>query len=185
MKLPVLLALTLAACNSNITANAPAITATQQLIVSSAEEKSISSLSFSLPRDKRVYVDTTEYTGSKYQLALFQTWLLNNGSNLTNNQKLSDITVQVYSSVDSYNYKSLLIGVPTIKLGPFLDTPELAAYGKNTMIAINQFAYTAYDTSTGKYIASATSKYGVQTYSITKMGFVGSRENPKLENIIR
>jgi len=182
--LKISLLLLLAGCTSSVTLVNPTVTATQQLIVSSSEAKAISSLANNLPKEL-TYLDTSNYTGSKYQLALFINWLLDNKVPITQDIKAASVIVQIYTSVDSYNSESYLIGLPAFKVGPIASTPELAAYAKDTLIAINQISYFAFDAKTGMKIAEGSSKYGVQEYSVTKLAFLASMQKPKLSNIIK
>jgi hypothetical protein len=164
-------------CTSNIVMLPPKETATQQLIVASAAQKAIASLPpFSA---SSAYVDGSAFTGSKYELASFNAWLLQHGVDLVE-QKRAAVTIVPYIGVDSYNLKSLLLGVPKLRLSIFLSTPEIALYGKTTEIAINQISFYAFDNHTGKAVAVETSRFGLQPYSITKLLFVLHFERPKL-----
>jgi hypothetical protein len=65
------------ACTSGVVTLPPKETATQELIVSSSEQKAVDSLKpFAAPS---AYVDSSEFTGSKYELAAFKAWLLEHG----------------------------------------------------------------------------------------------------------
>ncbi|HVE21850.1 MAG TPA: hypothetical protein VNC39_07735 [Acidocella sp.] len=165
------------ACSSGIVTLPPKETATQELIMSSAARKAVESLSpFAA---SSAYVDGSDFTGSKFEIAIFKAWLLQHGVGLAA-QKNAAVTIVPYTAVDSYNFKSLLLGVPRLKLSAFLSTPEIALYGKTTEIAINQISFYAVDNKTGNAIAVETSKFGLQPYSITKMLFVLHFERPKL-----
>ena len=169
--------LLLGACTSSITMLPPKETATQQLIVSSSEQKAVDSLApFTA---SSAYVDSSEFTGSKYELAAFKAWLLQHGVALMD-RKRAAVTIVPYSSVNSYNLKSLLFGLPKLKLSAFLSTPEIAFYGKTTEIAINRLSFYAFDNKTGKAVVEQNSKFGLQPYSVTKMLFVLQFERPKL-----
>jgi hypothetical protein len=165
------------ACTSGIVTLPPKETATQELILSSAARKAVESLpAFAAPS---AYVDGSDFTGNKYELATFKAWLLQHGVALAA-QKNAAVTIVPYTAVDSYNFKSLLLGVPRLKLSAFLSTPEIALYGKTTEIAVNQISFYAVDNKTGNAIAVETSKFGLQPYSITKLLFVLHLERPKL-----
>ena len=183
MKL-VLLLLLLCSCSSSILLKNPEVTATQQLIISSAEKKAISSFTFNLPRQLS-YVDSTNYTGSKYELELFKSELVRNSIPITNDRSKSIITIEVFSSVDSYNVKNMLIGIPSLPVNAFVSTPEVGFYSKNSDVAIAQINYFAFNTCTGQPIAVEYSKYGVQSYSNTKFPIIGVIESPKLKDIIK
>jgi hypothetical protein len=157
----------------------PSITATQQLIVALSENKSIETLSNCLPK-QLTYVDTTQYTGSKYQLEVFKAWLLQHGILLTNVESKADTIVEIFVSVDSFNAKNMIVGIPAIKLTMLASTPQIAFYSKSTEIAINQFNFIAYDAHTGNVVSVVHSKYGVQEYSIITYAFLGEIEKPKL-----
>lgn len=178
IRVVLLLALLLSdACTSGIVTLPPKETATQELIMSSAARKAIESLPpFATPS---AYVDGSDFTGSKFEIAAFKAWLLQHGVALAT-QKDAAVTIVPYTGVDSYNLKSLLFGVPKLKLSAFLSTPEIALYGETTEIAINQISFYAYDNKTGNAVAVETSKFGVQPYRISKFLFIFHFDRPKL-----
>jgi hypothetical protein len=171
--------LALTACSSTITTEPPKTSATQQLIVSSSEAKAIASLP-AVPIPGSAYVDPSDFTGSKYELAAFKAWLLGQGTPLSDNQKTAAVIVVPFTGVDSYDLKSLLVGIPAFKIAALMSTPEIALYGKSTEIAINQIGFYAYDRATGRLVVAETSKYGLQPYSVTRALFVFTRESPKI-----
>lgn len=131
-----LVACLLTACTSTIGTKEPTISATQQMIVSSSEAKAIASL-LAVQIPGPAYVDASEFTGSKYELAAFKAWLLPHGTALTDDPKAAVTIIVPSTGVDSYDLKSILVGIPSFKIAAVLSTPEIAIYGKSTEIAIN------------------------------------------------
>lgn len=173
------MAVLLAGCTSSIPVTPPAQTATQQLIVSASETKALATLPRLLP-PRLAYVDAANFTGGKYEMAAFKAWLLAQGVPLTDTEKSAQMIVAPFAAVDSYNVKSLLLGIPALRITALLQTPEIAAYADATEIAINQIAFYAYDAKTGVNVAQATSKYGIQPYSVEHLLFFFTTEYPKL-----
>lgn len=172
----------LAACTSSILTDSPKVTATQEIIVSSSEHKAVDSLPPlpALMTDGTAYVDSAGQGIPSYELSVFRTWLLQRGVKLTDNRAKAAIIITPYIAVDSYNIKSLLIGLPALSITGYFKTPELALYGQTTEIAINQIGFYSVYSQSGALAVAEVSRYGLQPYSVTKSAFFFSAEHPKI-----
>jgi hypothetical protein len=175
-----LAALALAGCTSSIATVAPHTTASQQLIEASAEQAAVDSLPATLP-SRKAYIDASSFDGSKYELAAFKLWLLEQGIALAADAKSANMVVVPYTAADGYNVKSLLVGIPAFKLAALMSTPEIALYARTTELAISQLNFYAYDEKSGALVVAAKSKFGLQTYSITRVAFFFDSETPKID----
>ncbi|MDE1905082.1 MAG: hypothetical protein KGH75_01345 [Rhodospirillales bacterium] len=179
--LRVFLLVTLTSCTQTIPVNVPTISATQQLVANYSENKAIKSLQDINFNGNSVFVDTS-FIKSDIQVPKFNEWLLDHNARLSDKKQESTITVVPFTPVYSYNYKSLLLGVPKLNLSFGWSTPEVAFYAKSTDTAIYQIRFYAYYTQTGKLYYQDYSKFGVQSFSVTKVAFMFTYETPKLDS---
>lgn len=171
--------LALSSCTGSITTKPAAETASQQIIMSMAEQKAVASLPGALP-PRLTFVDETYWTGARYETGALRAWLLAHGVPLTDDRKAAQVILEPISAVDSYDEKSLFFGIPALKLSGD-ETPTLTLFAKNTDIAISRLSFAAYDAKTGQAIALQQSKFGVQYYHVTQALFLGVYDSPHLD----
>lgn len=160
------LLLFLSACSSDFKESLPKVSATQQILLSTAEVKAVKSILYTIG-NKPTFINSEYFTGSKYELGLLSEYLQKSGTPIVNSAKDADVILTIVSSVDSINNKSRLIGIPSIPLNPELILPGIKIYSKDHYAAIAQFTITAYDIKQKKLLEFASSKYGVSFYDIT------------------
>lgn len=152
-------------CAQTLTTNPPR-SATEQLLLSTATDRAIASISMSSFRGKRVYLDSTYFESydSKYALGTIRDALSSAGAKLENDVTKSDVVVEVRSGALSIDANDTLIGIP--KLGvptPMtgaLETPEMALYKSSRQYSIAKFALLAYETQSHEHMFSSGPSVG-------------------------
>ncbi|HWT95963.1 MAG TPA: DUF6655 family protein [Terriglobales bacterium] len=154
------LALLLGGCTT-IRSTDPQRTATEQLLISTAADHAAETLALDIPKDKRVFVDATNFEGydSKYAIGTIRDHLLRAGQRLIDDRGKADVIVEIRAGALSVDDRDFLIGIPQINLpvplAGQLSVPEIALYKRDTQQGVAKFAATAYDAKEGVLIASS------------------------------
>jgi hypothetical protein len=150
--------LTLTACTT-VKESAPARTATEELLISSAADRAAEDLAKQTPVGRKTFIDTTYFDepDGKYAIAAIREALARHGAILSD-QKTADVIVEIRAGALSLDQHSVLIGLPAFTLplpftGP-VTTPEIALYRDKTTVAKAKFGALSYERETGKRIAS-------------------------------
>jgi hypothetical protein len=158
--------LLLSACTTE-RSSAPARTATEQLLISSAADRAAAELSLSIPKGTRVYVDPKYFQGydEGYALNAIRSHFLREGLDLVDNRAQAEAIVTVSSGALSTDEKSLLIGIPALQLpalpvGTSVSVPEIALFKSAQDKGVAKFVATGYDARTGRLIATSDPRYG-------------------------
>jgi len=159
-------ALMLAGCTTART-TAPARTATEQLLISTAADRAAAKLTLGIPKGTKVYVDTRFFQGydDGYAIAAIRSQFLKSGLELVDDRKNADAVVQVAAGALSTDQKSLLIGIPQltvpyIPVGNSVTVPEIALFKQAEEKGVAKFVATGYDARTGKMLATTDPRYG-------------------------
>ena len=146
---------------------APARTATEQLLISSAADRAAQQLSLGIPAGTKVFVDSRYFQGydDGYALAAIRTQFLKSGLALVDDRDKADAVVMVGAGALSTDTKSVLVGVPQLQfpflpVGNSISVPEIALFKQAEEKGVAKFVATGYDAKTGKLIATSDPRFG-------------------------
>lgn len=147
--------------------SAPARTATEQLLLSTAGDRAVAKASVNFLDGQRVYVDFTYFDSydAKYAEGEIRDALSRAGALLVPDTKTADIIVEARAGAYSVNTNSTFFGVPSIPLPiPTTSatpiTPQLAFYQKFEQHSYAKIALLAYSNKTRAHIYSSGSLDG-------------------------
>lgn len=163
----------------------PKRTATEEMLISTAADRAASQVDVTPLRDKKVFVDASDYKGldPEYTIAAVHEVLLKGGALLVGDKKSADAVVEMRNGAQSIDKREFLIGIPSFSMpipltGTGLTVPELALYAHAQNIGVSKLAVTAYNLKSGAYIASSEPLYGFSHASrYTVLLFVKWRRN--------
>lgn len=153
------------ACSSARETN-PDRTATEQLLISTAAERSARRLDLDVPQGTRVFVsaDYLEGTDSKYALGAVRDRLLRQGMALVPKREDAEAVVEVRAGALSIDESDTLVGIRSFDIpiplaGP-LTLPEIALFKRVQRQGVARLAATSYGTADGRLIDSADPQFG-------------------------
>jgi len=155
-----LAAILLTGCSSATMTN-PSRSATEQLLLSTAADRAINSISLDMFAQKRVFVDGAYYESydSKYVIGAIRDALSRSGALLVNAGSNSDVIVEARSGGLSIDASDTLVGIAQsglpIPLAGVLNIPELSIYKSNRQHSIAKLALLAYSTHTLEHVFSS------------------------------
>jgi hypothetical protein len=144
----------------------PPRAATEQLLISAAADRAADRLALQIPRDTKVFVDTTNFEGydGKYAIGAVRDRLLKQGARLVPDRAAADTVVEVRAGALSIDEHKTLFGIPSfdvpIPLAGPLKFPEIALFKKQKWQGIAKIAATGYDAKGGALVASSGPEYG-------------------------
>lgn len=162
----VLACLTLAACSTD-RQTTTARTATEELLVSTAADRAAEALEQRLPKNGKVFLDTTNFdaTDAKYAIGTIADALLRSGNHLVDDKKNADTIIAIRSGALAIDNDDTLIGTPQLNLPVPLagaaTIPKIALYDDEVQKGVAKFAATATDSKTGTLVASTGPQLGV------------------------
>lgn len=162
---PFILVVMLGACTISRDTTPPRA-ATEQLLISAAADRAADRLALQIPRDTKVFVDTTNFEGydSKYAIGAVRDRILRRGARLVADRAAADTVVEVRAGGLSIDEHKTLFGIPSfdvpIPLAGPLKFPEIALFKKQKWQGIAKIAATGYDAKGGTLVASSGSEYG-------------------------
>jgi hypothetical protein len=176
------LAVLLATGCSDFTMTNPPRTVTEQLLLSTAADQALRTVSLDMFRGKKVCVDGAYFDSydSKYVLGAIRDAFSEAGALLVNDVPNSDLIVEARSGGYSVDYSSSLIGIPNlglpIPLAGTLTIPELAFYKTGKQDSVAKFALLAYDTKSREHFYSSGPMVGkAYNYNHKCLGFLWVR----------
>lgn len=135
-------------------------TATEQMLISDAIDRSVSSFDLRALAGKRVYLDTTfvqKATDSEYLVSSLRQHALASGCILRTKVEEADYVVEVRSGAIGTDHHDLLVGIPATTIpsnlvtgGPPAPVPELPIVKKTDQRAVAKIALFAYNRATGR-----------------------------------
>ncbi len=168
--LVVVLTLALGACSTQ-KESAPARTATEQLLISTAADRATDGLDLTLAPGTKVFVNSEnlEGTDSKYAVAAIRDHLLRQGAALVAERGQAEAVVEVRAGALSIDESETLFGIPSYDVpiplaSGLLKLPEVALYKKKVRKGVAKIAATSYGTGDGRLIDAADPEIG---YSYT------------------
>jgi hypothetical protein len=163
-----LLSLAIAGCATDRQTDPPR-TATEELLVSTAVDRSVDRIKFQLPPDSKVFVDTQYFDTDgvvrpKYTVSAVRDQLLRLGAHLVDDRKNADIVMELRSGAQSIDYSTFLIGIPSFPLPiPFTGTltfPEIAFFKIDRQTGVSKLALTGFSQKEGTLAESTGPEYG-------------------------
>ena len=157
--------LLLTGCSSALMTNPPRAV-TEQLLLSTAADRAIASVSLPMIQGKKVYLDSTYFDSydPKYVLGSIRDAFSRSGARLVDNVTNSDIIVEARSGGLSIDSSESLVGVPAsgipIPLAGVVSIPELAIYKSSRQHSIAKLALLAYATGSREHIYSSGAMVG-------------------------
>jgi hypothetical protein len=170
---PLALSLALAACVTDRQTD-PAQTATEQLLVARAVERSVSRIEMPLSPGSKVFLDTQYFDTDtvvrpKYTISLVRDQLLRRGVALVDERRAAETVIELRSAAQSIDYSNFLVGIPSfpvpVPLAGTLQFPEIALFKIDKQKGVSDLALTAYGRDNGRLIASTGSELGTSLKS--------------------
>jgi hypothetical protein len=149
-----------AGCTETIL-TAPQRSATEQLLLSTAADRAITSTNFALFSGKKVFLDMSNFDSydSKYAIGDIRDALSCSGALLVRNETNSDIVIEARSGALSIDSATTLIGVPgagvPVPMAGAVSIPELALFKSQKQYSLAKLALLAYETHGGKHLYSS------------------------------
>jgi len=146
--------------------SAPARTATEQLLISTAADRAAHALALSLPQDKKLFIDATHFDGpdSKYAISAIRGEFLRRGGHLATDQKTADVIVEISLGALSIDENSSIIGIPEfnipVPMTGDLTVPEVALFKKEVRQGVAKFSAFSYDAKSGALVSYAPPDLG-------------------------
>ena len=161
----VLLAVAVTGCTA-VRKTSPQRTAIEQLLISRAADRAAERLTVGLRPGTKVYLnaDTFEALDEPYALGAIRSRILESGAQLVGIQSDAEVVIDARAGALSIDESETLVGIPSINVpipltGP-LQTPEIALFKRQMERGVAKFAITAYDSKTGRLVASSGPVYG-------------------------
>jgi hypothetical protein len=168
----------------------PPMTATEQLLVSTAVDRSLQNINFPIPAGSKVFIDPQYFdvdggVRTKYTIAAVRDTLLRKGLLLVDDRKSADTIVELRSGAQSINDSSFLIGIPSfpvpVPLAGTLQFPEIAFFKIERETGISKLELTAYGNHSGALVASSGTDWGQasrRTYIIFPVSWTNNEVEP-------
>ncbi|HWY24520.1 MAG TPA: DUF6655 family protein, partial [Nevskia sp.] len=160
----------------------PAQTATEQLLVARAVDRSAARIDMAFTPGAKVFLDTQYFDTDtvvrpKYTIGVVRDRLLRQGASLVDDRKTADTVVELRSAAQSIDYSNFLIGIPSfpvpIPLAGTLQFPEIALFKIDRQKGVSDLALTAYGRDSGSLLSSTGSEVGTSLKSRVVLLLVG------------
>lgn len=169
----------LAGCTQTGLTN-PKRSATEQLLISTAADRALAQVDFSIVRGKKVYVDSSHYNSEDedYVIGTIRDFISTNGGLLAAKVEAADLVIEPRSGGLSIDASSSLIGMPAsaapLPLAGSVQLPEVALYKSEKQFSIAKIALLAYERDSRKHVASTGPKIGRANIKYYKfLGLIG------------
>jgi len=143
----------LAGCATRTVSNSPR-TAIEQMLLSTAVDAALEKFELPEVRGKKVYIDVSNLTGSDsaYMKVAVRGRFAEIGAILTNTVDDAELTAEVACGCLGTEYKSFLIGIPSVPVpGSAVPTPEASLFRNEERTGIMKFLIFVH--ARGKFIA--------------------------------
>ena len=160
----------------------PAQTATEQLLVARAVDRSVARIDMAFTPGTKVFLDTQFFDTDtvvrpKYTISVVRDRLLRQGASLVDDRKTADTVVELRSAAQSIDYSNFLIGIPSfpvpIPLAGTLQFPEIALFKIDKQKGVSDLALTAYGRDNGSLLSSSGPEVGTSLKSRVVLLLVG------------
>ncbi len=145
--------------------------AIEELVISTAADRSIAQLSEVHLDGKKVFVDFTNLTSTDaaYVKGCVRQRIGSYGALLMDDKKSAELVVEVFCGALDTNFENFLLGVPPVAIPvPFsgsLETPEVAFYKRDAQSAVCKLGFTVIEKSTGKVLKYQENLIGASYYN--------------------
>jgi hypothetical protein len=173
-----LLALLCAFGCTTVRTTEPPRSATEQLLISTAADRVMTSCDLAPLAGKRVFLDTASFDGldKAYAIGTVADRLSTQGALLVADRKDADVVATIRSGALSIDRTTFLIGIPPIPLPVplvgILQTPELALFKRDAQTGLAKVGLTACETPSGKHALSVGPVSSTSYYNVWTMLFV-------------
>ncbi len=154
-----------AGCSSTRTSNT-ARTATEQVLLSSAIDRSLSNVSFETLRSRRVFIDDKylDAVDKGYLIATLRHKALASGATLASSADDAELVIEARSGGVGTDSEESFVGVPAFGIpGMPITIPEVKLMQRNTQLGTAKIGLVAYDPKTGAAVG-----LGGQTTALTQ-----------------
>ena len=156
----------------------PPRTAQEQMLISTAADRSLARIDFTALAGRRVYVDDSQLQAfdKPYVLGKLRNFVSFCGGLLVNRIYDADVVIEPRSGALSINESTFLLGLPQIPiplLGQGFSTPEIAVFKYVRQTGIAKFSCFGYDAITRKLVFSSGTNYGsarISSFTILLVG---------------
>jgi hypothetical protein len=167
--LPGLLML-LAACTT-VREVQPPTTATEQYLLAQSAMNAAHKIKVDPSRVGKVYIDISNFDGTKFTVAEVQDALLRNGVAITEDQKQADTILSIRNGVQSIDNQVVTVGVPSVPVpSPIpavsLSTPALSVAQRNKSVGMTLIGLVAWNAKTGLLVEDLGEVTGLAYNSI-------------------
>jgi hypothetical protein len=174
--------LLLCGCSTVIREVQPSMTATQQYLIAQSAINAADQIKIKNPAAfGKVYIDSSNFDGSKFTYEEIQAALLRNGVAIVNDPKLADTIISIRVGVQSIDNRVTNMGLPSIPI-PFpipmitFATPAVTILSKDQNIGITLIGLTAWNAHTGLLVEDLGEKLGL-SYNTIWSGIAGTAEH--------
>ncbi|HUR42162.1 MAG TPA: DUF6655 family protein [Verrucomicrobiae bacterium] len=168
----------------------PPVTATEQLLISTAVDNAAAQLQLQFPPGSKVFVDAgyvdmdSTVIYPRYALASVRRRLLQLGAHLTTDRDKATVIVELRSGAQSVNDYRMLVGTPSfslpVPLAGNLVIPEVPLFRLHEETGISKLALVAYDAE-GRLIGEAGPHFGEARRRHWVVLFVFSRSDQNIQ----
>jgi hypothetical protein len=144
----------------------PKRSATEQLLISTAADRALAQVDFSIVRGKKVYVDPSHFNSEDedYVIGSIRDFVSTNDGLLVPKLEDADLIIEPRSGALSIDASSSLIGMPSsaapLPIAGSVNLPEVALYKSEKQFSIAKIALLAYERDSHKHVASTGPKIG-------------------------
>jgi hypothetical protein len=173
----------------------PTRSATEQLLVSTAADRALAKVDFSMLKGRKVFVDKTYFESydEDYVLGTIRDLISRSGGLLAAKLEESEVIVEPRSAALSIDGTSSVLGIPAtaapVPLTGAVNLPELAIYKSEKQYSIAKLALFAYERESRQHVMSSGPLVGLANIKYFKfLGYISytkttipERKNPKKE----
>ncbi|HUS34212.1 MAG TPA: DUF6655 family protein [Verrucomicrobiae bacterium] len=144
----------------------PKRSATEQLLISTAADRALAQVDFSIVRGKKVYVDPSHYNSEDedYVIGSIRDFVSINDGLLVPKLEEADLVLEPRNGALSIDASNSLIGMPAsaapLPIAGSVNLPEVAIYKSEKQFSIAKIALLAYERDSHKHVASTGPKIG-------------------------
>jgi len=139
----------------------PARSATEQLLLSTAADRALGQMDFSIVRGRNVFVDRTYFNSMEddYVIGTIRDFVSINGGLLATNLDAADIVIEPRSAALSLDSSSSVLGIPAsaapVPMAGSIQLPEIALFKSEKQFSLAKLALLVYERDSKKHIASS------------------------------
>ena len=148
----------------------PERTAEEQLLLSTAVDRAVDSVTLNVPKGTKVFVDASRFEAydKSYAISAFRDRILESGAHLVSQLNDAQVIVEIRSGALSTDGTKTIVGIPSfdlpIPLAGDLSVPELSLASRRQRLGVAKVAYTAYWRESGALADRTEPVQGVAGY---------------------